>query len=301
MSSTVALAIQSAPTTIPVATFPQFPQLPPELRIMIWKLALYRKPRIIVASKMSRGDFEKEPEEIHNSTFATRNGPVLDTVDTSNRIFAVDPQGQISPVGCSWDVGLNDHTVPTSLLHTCGESRQQALKIYEISFKGLESFLPGSSSPKYIYFDWSRDQLLVDDARSWKSFFGRDSSVPNDEPRAVSIWLSKIEHLKLSCGFLHCMDLYEYKLTELAALKTLSILGHPCPTHLFLNTPCGRVARCKAKFITCLESHWRLELGQEKTNSLPVVIFAPWTEFHEDIVRNEVRVTINKFPVEVKG
>jgi hypothetical protein len=248
---------------------------------------------------MSRCDFEKEPVDTHNVIYGAEHGRVVEVLDTSHRILVVDPRGQINAVGCTWDVRLSDHEIPTPLLHTCQESRQQALKIYEVSFKGLESSLPGSSVAKYIYFDWNRDELMVDDARAWESFCGKDTPVPNDEPQAVPLWFSKIQHLKVSCGFKNCIKLCEDRLTELAALKTLSILGHRCPAHRGTQRPCSSVARREAKFTERLESKWEQELGQESKKSLPKIAFISWSDFFaENISRNKVCLTIIRFTLE---
>jgi len=134
----------------------------------------------------------------------------------------------------------------------------------------------------------------VDDARAWETFCGRDTSFQNNDQQALPIWFSKIQHLGVCCGFYKCTKLYEERLTDLTALKTLSIIGNPCPAHTEPNDGCGWMMSCKTLFTERLESKWEQDLGPESKESLPQINFVTWSKLEECSSRQDVRLSIDQ-------
>lgn len=123
----MAAATVDAGSLIGLEEFTLFPKLAPELRDMIWKLAL-PKPRTISITAEPLFDWN--------------------TVADDPYIADDDPSIQFKLVS-------NACPMPRGVFLTCRESRTLALKRYSPAFK--------NQLEKWLYFDWKNDTLCFDD------------------------------------------------------------------------------------------------------------------------------------------
>lgn len=126
-------------TLTPACThFPQFAQLPPEIRLKVWSYLV--QPRIVVACCLRRADDDDAADDIalHQAQLANRRG------ELSRRTT----RGAAVP----------------ALLHINRESRALGLRHYELTFgwriSKLLSDTPTSRPPR-IYFNFALDALLL--------------------------------------------------------------------------------------------------------------------------------------------
>ena len=109
---------------------------------------------------------------------------------------AIAPKGFTRPQKTCIETEVD--SIPTSLLHTCVESRQVALRHYEEAFGGIEGV-------KKIFFDFQRDVLCLDGDRVLARFcdgepdpYAYGYHQVRFVPPGVEAWQKKVQKLALT-------------------------------------------------------------------------------------------------------
>jgi hypothetical protein len=148
-----------------VQSFSRFPQLPKEVRLMIWEMAL-PCPRIVSVEmrslKKTHLEWEREKEVSNKTAENTRDS---ETMPEASRATSHDCErpGVDPPLIDGHLPGIKSNTPPPQILLACRESFAAATKFYERVF----SIDP--SSPE-TYFNFYQDTLYIrHDTFSWYS------------------------------------------------------------------------------------------------------------------------------------
>ncbi|KAI9651076.1 hypothetical protein NHQ30_001113 [Ciborinia camelliae] len=221
-------------------SFPQFPKLPPEVRMLIWENAI-PDPRIIILEPLSTSRCEHAmvrvrsdmlvPDRCQNDDYPGSNGTIctgtqgvlsqdFEDLDAVRRRIKSDDQ-----------FGFSSEAQVPVVLFVCKES-------YHIASKRYKQAFPSRGAFPEIYFDYERDHLFLPSRKLLQRFL-RSSSIPMKPnlllpPRSE---LCKVQNLVLSsCHYFRAASLGQRNMAIYTALmrfpnlKNLTIVVQDCRT-----------------------------------------------------------------------